>query len=233
MKLHKIADLYVGIDYRHPTMTKQAKPYLSEDKPEIVDIVTWASDESIKDLQETYPVFSENDCEYMLTGNGFYSELLHFGGLMIHASAVVYKGGAYLFSADSGTGKSTHTQLWLKAFGDEAKILNDDKPAVRIIDGKAYAYGTPWSGKTDWNLNVRADLKGICFLERAKENTIRRADAGEVVSDLLRQTIRPQKEENMDKLLENMDALLKIVPVYKMGCNMDVSAAEVSYNAMK
>lgn len=233
MKLHKIADLYVGIDYRHPTMTKQAKPYLSEDKPEIVDIVTWASDESIKDLQETYPVFSENDCEYMLTGNGFYSELLHFGGLMIHASAVVYKGGAYLFSADSGTGKSTHTQLWLKAFGDEAKILNDDKPAVRIIDGKAYAYGTPWSGKTDWNLNVRADLKGICFLERAKENTIRRADAGEVVSDLLRQTIRPQKEENMDKLLENMDALLKIVPVYKMGCNMDVSAAEMSYNAMK
>lgn len=233
MKLHKIADLYVGIDYRHPTMTKQAKPYLSEDKPEIVDIVTWASDESIKDLQETYPVFSENDCEYMLTGNGFYSELLHFGGLMIHASAVVYKGGAYLFSADSGTGKSTHTQLWLKAFGDEAKILNDDKPAVRIIDGKAYAYGTPWSGKTDWNLNVRADLKGICFLERAKENTIRRAAAGEVISDLLRQTIRPQKEENMDKLLENIDALLKIVPVYKMGCNMDVSAAEVSYNAMK
>ena len=233
MKLHKIADLYVGIDYRYPTMIKQAKAYLSDDKPEIVDIVTWASDESIKDLQETYPVFSENDCEYMLTGNGFYSELLHFGGLMIHASAVVYKGGAYLFSADSGTGKSTHTQLWLKAFGDEAKILNDDKPAVRIIDGKAYAYGTPWSGKTDWNLNVRADLKGICFLERAKENTIRRANAGEVVSDLLRQTIRPQKEENMDKLLENMDALLKIVPVYKMGCNMDVSAAEVSYNAMK
>ncbi len=233
MKLHKIADLYVGIDYKYPTMTKQAEPYLSHDKPEIVDIVTWASDDGIKNFLEKYNVFSENDAEYLLTGNGFYSELLHFDGLMIHASAVVYKGGAYLFSADSGTGKSTHTQLWLKAFGNEAKILNDDKPAVRVVDGKAYAYGTPWSGKTDWNLNVRADLKGICFLERAKENTIKRVSPGEVVSDLLRQTIRPSETENMDSLLENMDKLLSIVPVYKMGCNMDTEAALVSYNAMK
>lgn len=233
MKLHKIADLYVGIDYKYPTMIKQAQPYLTNDKPKIVDIVTWTTKEAIEDLKNTYPAFSENDCEYMLTGNGFYSELLHFNGLMIHASAVLYDGGAYLFSADSGTGKSTHTQLWRKAFGEQARILNDDKPAVRIVGGKAYAYGTPWSGKTDWNINEKAPLKGICFLERAKDNSIKRVEAGDIISDLLRQTIRPREQENMDKLIENLDELLKITPVFRMGCNMDIEAAKISYNAMK
>jgi len=232
MKLHKIADLYVAAEYSRPTVTKQAEAYLSSDRPDIIDIVMYANEDAIKKTNELYPTLNADDCEYMVTGMNFYSELLHFNGLMIHSSAVVYNGDAYLFSADSGTGKSTHTQLWKKAFPG-AEILNDDKPAVRIIDGKAFAYGTPWSGKTDWNLNVRANLKGICFIERAEKNSIRRVEASEIVTELIKQTIRPPAEKKINLMFDNIDKLLKIVPVYKMGCNMNIEAAHVAYEGMK
>ena len=76
--------------------------------------------------------------------------------MLLHSSAVVVDGYAYLFSADSGTGKSTHTGLWKQHFGDRAYIINDDKPAIRKVDGEWYVFGTPWSGKTDTSVNPRA-----------------------------------------------------------------------------
>lgn len=233
MKLHRIADLYVGIDFKYPTMTAQTVKFLSDDRPEIVDIAVWASDESIQSMMKEYPNLTADNCEYLITGAGFYNTLIDFDGLMIHSSSVLYKGNAYLFSADCGTGKSTHTQLWKKAFGDEAEILNDDKPAVRIIDNIAYAYGTPWSGKTDLSVNARAPIKGICFLERGKENVIKRVEPGDILKDIMKQTMRPSDEHRMDKLLSNLDKLLKIVPVYRLKCNMELEAAHVSYEGMK
>jgi len=233
MKLHRIADLYVAVDYKYPTMINQAPKYETDDKPQIIDILVRASDTSIEALKSEQPALTEDDCEYLITGANFYDALILFDGLMIHSSAVIYNGEAYLFSADSGTGKSTHTQLWLKAFGEKAKILNDDKPAVRIIDNSVYAYGTPWSGKTNWNENIKAPLKGICFIHRSENNEIHRVDPASIIQELLKQTMRPRDKSKMSKLLDNIDNLLKKVPVYTMGCNMDVEAAHVAYEAMK
>lgn len=233
MKLFKIADLYVGIDFRFETLKEQTPIYETTDKPEIIDIVVRASDEAIENAKIKYPGLTDNNYEYLITGTGFYNILIDFDGLMIHSSAVLYKDGVYLFSADSGTGKSTHTQLWLKAFGEEAQILNDDKPAIRIIDGKVYAYGTPWSGKTNLNVNTKAELKGICFIERGEKNEIQKVDAGQVIGDLLKQTIRPTDAQRMNKLLDNVNELLSHVSVYRMKCNMDVEAAHVAYEGMK
>ena len=87
---------------------------------------------------------------------------------MLHASAVVVDGDAYLFSAPCGTGKSTHASLWLKYLKHKNPyILNDDKPAIRIVNDNIYVYGTPFSGKTDKNKNEKANLKGIAFLEQS------------------------------------------------------------------
>lgn len=233
MKLHKIADLYVGIEYEYPTMCNQASKYETSDKPDVVDIAVWSSKDSIKALQAKENHLTDDNCEYLITGANFYDCLIDFDGLMIHASAVVYKGNAYLFSADCGTGKSTHTQLWIKAFGDEAKILNDDKPAVRVFGDKVYAYGTPWSGKTDFNVNEKAPLKGICFIHRSPNNEIHPVTGGEMLAELLKQTMRPVDKNKMSKLLSNIDRLLEVVPVYTMGCNMDVEAAKVAYEGMK
>ena len=224
---YRITGLTVEMDSFGRTVT-QAKPYLIEPaKPDIVISSDWHS------LQENQPHLSKEDCEYIVTGSSFYNQLLNFDGMMLHASAVMLDGWAYLFSAPSGTGKSTHTALWRKVFGEEkALILNDDKPALRLENGRFYAYGTPWSGKTDMNLNRRVPLAGICMLGRGESNEIEPFAGAQAVHALLEQTVRPKNAEKTVKLLELMDKLFAEVPVWKMRCNMDPQAARVSYEAM-
>lgn len=223
---YKVANLVIRMSSFGRTV-KQAEPYRCEAaEPDIVITSNW------QELQKNQPHLSDEDCEYMCTGGSFYRQLLKYDGMLLHASAVVKDGYAYLFSAPCGTGKSTHSGLWLKAFGDDAYILNDDKPALRFEDGTWYAYGTPWSGKHDISANVRVPVAGICFLHRAQENTIVPFTGPKAIFALLEQTARPAGAAQRAKLMELLDKLLTNLPVWKMGCNMDPSAAKVSYNAM-
>lgn len=164
--------------------------------------------------------------ELLISGSVFYTYLLTKNGIMLHSSAIIYKGGAYLFSADSGTGKSTHTGIWQRVFGENnVQILNDDKPAIRIIDGKAFAYGTPWSGKHDISINTSVPLKAIVFLERSENNWIRPATSKEAVNGFMPQTTSKLTDQHINYLFEMIDKVLEIVPIYKMGCNMKDEAA--------
>ena len=233
MKLHKIAGLYVGLEYSCELMKLRAPKYESKDRPEIIDIVISSSDDLINNVQKMYPALNRSECEYLYMGASFYNCLIEFGGFMLHSSAVAYKGHAYLFSADCGTGKSTHTGLWLKAFGEDAKILNDDKPAIRIMNDGIFAYGTPWSGKNNINEDIKVPVKGLCFLHRSAKNEITRISPKEIVPEMIKQLQRPTDVTRMDKLLESMEFVLNNVPIYRMGCNMDVEAAYVAYNGMK
>lgn len=223
---YKIANLIIQMSTFGRTLT-QAEPYRCEpDEPDIVITSNWQT------LQAKQPHLSDEDCEYLCTGGSFYRQLLNFDGMLLHASAVVVDGYAYLFSAPCGTGKSTHTRLWLQAFGDRAFILNDDKPALRFEDGAWYAYGTPWSGKHDISANVRVPVAGICFLHQAKENTIRPFSGPKAIFSLLEQTARPAGAALRGQLMMLLDKLLTNLPVWEMGCNMDPQAAMVSYGAM-
>lgn len=223
---YKIANLTIRMSTFGRTLT-QAEPYRCEPaEPDIVITSNWQT------LQAKQPHLSDEDCEYLCTGASFYRQLLNFDGMLLHASAVVVDGYAYLFSAPCGTGKSTHTRLWLQAFGDRAFILNDDKPALRFEDGAWYAYGTPWSGKHDISANVRVPVAGICFLHQAKENTIRPFSGPKAIFSLLEQTARPAGAALRGQLMMLLDKLLTNLPVWEMGCNMDPQAAMVSYGAM-
>ncbi len=227
-KYYKIAGLSVKMDSFGRTV-EQAEPYACEpcDPVDITIQTDW------RNLKQTYPQLSDEDCEYLITGACFYCHLLKFNGLMIHASAVVLDGKAYLFSAPSGTGKSTHTELWLKVFGDRAEILNDDKPALRQEDGAWYAYGTPWSGKHDLNSNMRVPVAGIAMLERAETNTIQPFTGPQAIHAILNQTVRPAFPWVREQILETVDRLLKEVPLWKLRCNMEENAVLVSYEAMR
>lgn len=227
-KYYKIAGLTVKMDSFGRTV-EQAKPYECEpcEAPDITIQTDW------KPLKARQPHLSDEDCEYLETGGCFYRNLLKFDGLLIHASAVVVDGKAYLFSAPCGTGKSTHTKLWLKVFGDRAQILNDDKPALRLENGEWYAYGTPWSGKHDININMRVPLAGIAMIERADTNSIEPFTGAKAVFALLEQTARPNSAGARQMLLEILDRLMKQVPVWKLRCNMEESAVQVSYEAMR
>ena len=231
MNLHRIADIAVDLGYKYDRLKKQAEAYkISEDvKP---DMTIYLSDAFLEQKSKENPHLSVEDCEYVFTSSVFYTGMLQYGGFMLHSSAVIMEGKAYLFSAPSGTGKSTHTGLWQKVFGDRVQILNDDKPAIRALDDGVFAYGTPWSGKTDLNINVKAPIAGICFLERSENNWIEKMDVASAISALLNQTIRPFEMHDMDLLLGHIEKVITSVPVYKMGCNISDEAAIMAHNEM-
>lgn len=223
---YSIAGLVVEMDSFGRTV-QQAKPYLCEKaEPQIVIRSDWRA------LQQRQPHLSDEDCEYLTTGGSFYRQLLQYDGFLLHSSAVVVDGRAYLFSASCGTGKSTHTGLWLKAFGDRAFMLNDDKPALRLEDGQWYAYGTPWSGKYDISTNVRVPVAGICFLKRGAENVIRPFGGSAAVFAFFEQTARPAAKESRITILTLLEKLMDQVPIWQMECNMEPDAPIVSYEAM-
>ena len=226
MSYYKIAGLTVKMSSFGRTV-KQAEPYRCEPvEPDIIIRSDWQA------LQKAQPHLSDEDCEYLCTGGSFYRQLLNFNGMLLHASAVVLDGKAYLFTAPCGTGKSTHTRLWLQLFGDRAYILNDDKPALRLENGVWYAYGTPWSGKHDISRNSSAPVAGICHLHQAKENKIARISGMKAVVSLLEQTARPPEAALRGNILQLLDRLIADVPIWEMGCNLEPDAAAVSYTAV-
>ena len=168
---------------------------------------------------------------YMESGMQFYLHLLHFDGMMLHASAVELDGRAYLFSGPCGMGKSTHARLWQSAFG--AQVINDDKPALRRLDGRWYAYGTPWCGKDGININRKLPLAGICFLARGEENRIRRLSPLEAVGKFMAQTTNKLFAPEMELLLQHLDRLVQEIPVFELENRPEEVAARLSCETMR
>ena len=219
------------MDLKYSMIRDRAEKYLIE-KSDSPDVIIESDEDSISRIKEIAPHLSKAECEVIHTTSMFYRRLLSYDGFMLHSSAVCVDNKAYLFSANSGTGKSTHTTQWLKLFGDKAYIINDDKPALKIENGNVYVYGTPWSGKSDLNLNVRVPLQGICVLERSEKNFIEPLDKGVAVYKLMNQTLRPPFEAHMDKLLSLLDIVITKTPIWRMGCNISTEAAQMAYDAM-
>lgn len=223
----KIADLLVEIP-EAGGMSARCRDYIATDAGE-PDIVL---KEEYYDLEKWSKLSYENAI-YMETGNIFYSWLLRNDGIMLHSSAIEYNGKAYLFSGPSGMGKSTHTRLWRQTFGDAVKVFNDDKPALRQIDGIWYAYGTPWCGKDGININTKVPLAGICFLRRGDANTIRRLPPLQASSAIISQTIRRfNSEKGLAVMLGTVDKLVEKIPVYELACLPDEAAARLSHDTM-
>ena len=152
--------------------------------------------------------------------------------LMVHGSVVAVDGEGYLFTAKCGTGKSTHTRLWRQAFGDRAVTVNDDKPFIRLEGAQVLVCGAPWSGKHGLEENVTVPLKGICILERGKENRIRPMKAEEALPMLRKQSYCPLDESKETEFERLVAALAGRVGLWKMQCNKNAEAAEISYAAM-
>lgn len=226
-KQYHIAGLNVEMDSFGRTV-EQAQRYECERfaKADIEIASLWERDKHL------YPYLSDEDGEYLATGSDFYKKLLRFNGFMLHSSAVVMDGKAYLFTADSGTGKSTHTALWLKAFGNRAYMLNDDKPALRQENGTWNVYGTPWSGKHDISTNACVPLLGIAIIERCETNRMVRVTGMDAIMTIIRQANRPKDMQSRTMLLELINALILQVPIWKLECNMEMDAAILSYETM-
>ena len=176
----------------------------------------------------------ETQLAYLESGWQFFGKLMNFGGFYLHSSSVAYEGRAYMFSADSGTGKSTHTRLWQQVFGEDVKRFNDDKAPLRLLDGVWYAYGAPWCGKDNININMKVPVGGICFLKQAKENKIRRLSPSEAATRIVCQTIRQfQRAERVDLMLSHVEKLVQKIPVFEMENRPEPAAVQLSYETMR
>lgn len=226
MKRYHIAGLTVDMDVFGRT-EQQAEAYrLDSNGP--ADI-TFACD--VRKVLEWNPHLTDPDAAmYMGSGAIFSQLLLDFDGTFLHSSAVVLEGKAYLFSADSGVGKSTHTEKWCRLFG--ATYLNDDKPALRLQNGVWMAYGTPWSGKYDISTPRGVPLGGIAFLQRAQENRICPMTSERAVTQIMQQSMWRLGMNQMERQLALVDKLVRQVPIWELYCRNDDDAARVSREAM-
>jgi hypothetical protein len=153
--------------------------------------------------------------------------------LLMHGSLIAADGQGFLFTAKSGTGKSTHTRLWRELLGEKAVTVNDDKPLLHIGAEGVTGYGTPYNGKHRLGCNMSVPLKAICILTRAAENRIVRITKADAYAMLIQQVYRPRDPVQMKKTLALIDRLAEQTALYRLGCNMDIEAAEVAYNGMK
>lgn len=152
--------------------------------------------------------------------------------LLFHGSTVAVKGRAYLFTAPCGTGKSTHTRLWREVFGQDAVMINDDKPFLRFTPEGVLACGAPWSGKHGLDTNLSVPLAGICVLERGSVNAIAPGtEADESFLDTQRH--RPE-DPARDALSRGLTRQLTAqVPLWHMTCTKDPQAAAIAREAME
>ncbi len=188
-----------------------------------------------EDIREHLPVrvFSDNYLETLAVYRKIADKLLEFDTMLFHGSAIAVDGIGYLFTAKSGTGKSTHTRLWREKFGERAVMVNDDKPLIRITEQGAAVCGTPWDGKHRLSTNISVPLKAICILERSAENHMEEITAKQAYNMLVQQVHKPKEPQKLIKTLQLIDRLTEKVQLYRLGCNMDISAAETAYKAMK
>ena len=223
----KISDLLVEIP-EAGGMSPRCREYLTDEQGK-ADIVICEE----KYRGDKWTELSLESNIYLQSGFQFYRQLLDFDGLMLHSSAVALNGKAYLFSGPCGVGKSTHTKLWREVFGEDVVIFNDDKPALRRLDGIWYAYGTPWCGKDGINVNMKVPLAGICFLKQSDHNEIRRMDGKQALAKVISQTTyRLRDAGQMMKMMTNVDRLIADIPIYELCNRPERAAAELSHKVM-
>ncbi len=239
--LYRIADINIEICTLGPETHALCAAYRAGGAPDFsvttarADIEFERERSACEDRYEGLPVrqFSDGYLETLAVYRKIAEKMPDFDTMLVHGSCVAVDGEGYLFSAKSGTGKSTHTRLWRELFGARAVMVNDDKPLVRVKDGAAFVCGTPWDGKHRLSSNVCVPLHGLCMLERAQENRICAVSQAQIYPMLLQQVYRPASAAAMAKTLVLIDRLCAAVRLWRLGCNMDPEAARVAYEAMR
>ena len=225
--IYEIAGLKVAMQPQFDRLKRQSETYISSGEP----VITLNPDLYGK-INSTLVNRTDEDIEYIYSSAEFCREIIRHGRFFLHASAVVYNDEAYLFSAPSGMGKSTHTSLWLKEFSG-SYILNDDKPVILPKKDSVSVFGTPFSGKTDLQVNREVRLRAICFLKRGEENSVSRVVDDRAIALILNNTYRPKNGESMKLLFDMIDRVVENADIFEMSCRNEPAAAQMSYKAMK
>lgn len=226
-----IARLPIGIDNRFDYVKAIAKDYLTDESP--LFTVSVSGEDIEKERVSSGTNHTDGYYESIIAYRKIAEILPSYDAFLFHGSVISYLGGAYVITANSGVGKTTHTKLWLSEFPKEAHVLNGDKPIIRIIDGVAYVSGTPWQGKENYGCNEVSKLCGIAFLERGVENRASDISASDAVTRFMSQIYLPKSNvAALAKTMRLADRVIRETHLVSLECNMDPEAAHVCREAL-
>lgn len=232
----RLADRVIGLQTVYPDTRILSRDYLCGEPPEL----SFETREADIEYERTMSRREQPGIEYpggyletLAVYRKISEALLGDGCILMHGAVVSVDGEAYLFTARSGTGKTTHIRLWQERFGDRCTVVNGDKPILRLKNGTVTAYGTPWCGKEGLNSNLAVPLRSICRLERGTENSIREIGFREALPTLLGQSYIPRTENANRTVLHFWTEAAGTLSFYQLNCNMDPEAADVAYSGMK
>ena len=235
-----LAGQAVGIRSMYDEVFQLCRDYLS-DQPEVSfrietqpEDIAFEQKKSLRDAAlkgSPAILYPESYLETLAIYRKIAVGMLKYDTWLMHGSSVAVGHEAFLFTAPSGTGKTTHTRLWLEQVPG-AFVINGDKPLLRMRAGICEACGTPWSGKENMNRNTMVPLRAICLLNRGTENRIEEIPFREAAPLLLQQSCRYSDSLMMQKTMQLVKQLGNCVRFYRLFCNMEPEAAMVSWNGM-
>lgn len=233
----KIADFHVSFENDIKTYARSMSSYLADF--ETPDFLIRITDDDVKFEEEAFQ--EENVRIYPATFKRsalfrkFAETIPDHQAFVLHAATFDVDGTGVAFAAKSGTGKTTHMNLWKKYLGDRMVIVNGDKPIVRFFEedpNKAYAYGTPWNGKEGFGCNMRTPLKHICFIERSETNYVQEMDKKTAIDRIFKQVYMPREPLAVMHTVQLIDRLLACCKLWVIHCNMDENAGEIACRAI-
>lgn len=235
----RVTDLVVRIRPIHRELIRFCSGYVVDDVEDAdIEILVQRSDiEAERHMAAEGVNWSDAYLETLVVQRAIADVLPARRRLLMHGAVVELNGLGYLFTAPSGTGKSTHVRLWRQYLGKGVHIVNGDKPFIYVPDEIAMppvAYGTPWCGKEGWQQNASVPLAGIVLLSRSDPGmaTMRCVDAASNLDKLLRQVYFPLDALSSTLTLELLDSVLGRVPVYELVCDMSEDAVRVSFEGL-
>lgn len=232
MKIYRIAEMNIAVKAKYEDTYRYMQDFLTDSQD--YELYIEPTDEMIRyeaELGEEIhgDAGSPYICEAVAILRVICDYIIDKGGFFLHCSCLKYKDEAIIFTAPSGTGKSTHSALWRRHFGDDVVMINDDKPLVREKDGRFYIYGTPWNGKHSIGNNTSAPIRSVVFLSQAPENKATPISPIDAMALLLQQTVLPSNKAELSKLLDMLGRLVETVPMYRLGCTISDEAVTTIY----
>lgn len=224
----KIADLYINVEYSSDKIARLCRDYIADKSPADINVV-YDHDACAAEAEQTGHGMAA--AEFSNIYRQIAEKLPYYRRAVTHGAVVEYRGKGYMFIAKSGTGKTTHINLWREYF-DGVRVINGDKPVLASVNNMVLAYGTPWSGKEWLQENRCAPLGGICLIKRAKQNSIRRLNSDEALKAIFRQIYMPENTESLNLTMKLVNDIIEFVPFYELCCDISREAAECSFNAL-
>lgn len=228
-----LAGIPVGFDNRFPNLVDFCRGF-ETDLPPALSIQV-SKEELDVERSKQADAFSDGYLETVCCYRKAANALVDRDIFLMHGSVVEVDGEGYAFLAPSGVGKTTQTRLWQQYFGQRFRIINGDKPLIRMVcDGESAqfdAYGTPWRGKEGLGCNASVRLKAIFFLKRSSVPSAKPASQEQKVDLLFHQLLMPKEPERMIRLLDMADKLVSTIPIYMLHCDMTEQSVLCAYQA--